>query len=93
MGYSQKPGLNKNYSKFILENRPDIIMVFGDRYEMLPFALTGYLNNIPISNNLKKLINLKKLDKISFISKGDDYQILFTANPSKFRIIRKNDRK
>ena len=47
------------------------------------------LNNIPISNNLKKLVNLKKLNKISFISKGDDYQILFTANPSKFRIISK----
>ena len=48
-----------------------------------------YLNSIPISNNLKKLLNLKKLNKISIISKGDDYQILFTANPSKFRIISK----
>ena len=47
------------------------------------------LNSIPISNNLKKLLNLKKLNKISIISKGDDYQILFTANPSKFRIISK----
>jgi len=45
------------------------------------------LNNIPISNNLKRLLNLKKFNKISFISKGDDYQVLFTANPSKFRII------
>ena len=47
------------------------------------------LNNIPISNNLKRLLNLKKFNKISFISKGDDYQVLFTANPSKFRIISK----
>ena len=47
------------------------------------------LNSIPISNNLKKLLNLKKFNKISFISKGDDYQVLFTANPSKFRIISK----
>jgi len=47
------------------------------------------LNNIPISNNLKRLLNLKKFNKISFISKGDDYQVLFTANPSKFRIINK----
>tara|TARA_B100001250_G_scaffold201557_1_gene172775 strand:- start:434 stop:1393 length:960 start_codon:yes stop_codon:yes gene_type:complete len=47
------------------------------------------LDNIPISNNLKRLLNLKKLNKISIISKGDDYQILFTANPSKFRIISK----
>ena len=48
-----------------------------------------YLDNIPISKNLKKLINLKKLDKIFFVSQGDDYQVLFTANSSKSRIISK----
>tara|TARA_Y100000992_G_scaffold280514_1_gene227596 strand:+ start:310 stop:1269 length:960 start_codon:yes stop_codon:yes gene_type:complete len=47
------------------------------------------LNNIPISTKLKKLLIQKKLDKTSFISKGDDYQILFTANSSKSRIIYK----
>ena len=47
------------------------------------------LNNVPISQNLKKLLIQKKLDKISFISQGDDYQILFTANSSKSRIIKK----
>ena len=47
------------------------------------------LKNIPISQSLNKLINIKKLNKLSFISKGDDYEILFTANTSKFRIIRK----
>ena len=40
-----------------------------------------------LSKNLKKLLIKKKLDKISFISQGDDYQILFTANSSKSRII------
>ena len=45
------------------------------------------LSSIPISNNLKKLIKLKKLKKISFVSQGDDYQILFTATSSKSRII------
>ena len=48
-----------------------------------------YLNKIPISKNLKKLLSLKRKSKISFISKGDDYQILFTANPKKSRIINK----
>ena len=48
-----------------------------------------FLNKIPISNNLNKLLNMKKFKKISFISHGDDYQILFTANPSKSRIISK----
>ena len=48
-----------------------------------------YLESVPISKNLKKLIALKKMNKKSFISKGDDYQILFTANSSKSRIISK----
>ena len=48
-----------------------------------------FFKRIPISNNLNKLLNMKKFKKISFISKGDDYQILFTANPSKSRIISK----
>ena len=46
-----------------------------------------YLERIPISNNLKKLIDLEIIDKISSVSCGDDYQILFTATPSKSRII------
>ena len=45
------------------------------------------LHNVPISNNLGKLLILKKLNKASFISRGDDYQILFTASKSKSRII------
>ena len=48
-----------------------------------------FFNRIPISNNLKKLLKLKKLSKLTFFSKGDDYQILFTAKSSKFRIINK----
>jgi len=47
------------------------------------------LASIPISKNLSKFLILKKLSKISYISQGDDYQILFTANPSKSRIISK----
>ena len=47
------------------------------------------LEDVPISNNLKKLLIKKNLEKISYISQGDDYQILFTANSSKSRIINK----
>ena len=47
------------------------------------------LENIPISNNLKKVLNVKKLSKINYISNGDDYQILFTASKDKRRIIKK----
>ena len=44
---------------------------------------------IPISKNLSQLIKIKKFKKIDVTSRGDDYQILFTANPIKSRIIRK----
>ena len=46
-----------------------------------------YLSNVPISKKLKNIILLKKLKKLDFISKGDDYQILFTASKKKARII------
>ena len=45
-------------------------------------------DDIPISKNLLNLIKVNKLNKSNLISKGDDYQILFTAPPSKTRIIR-----
>ena len=48
-----------------------------------------YISKIPISKNLKKLILSKKLQKIDFVSKGDDYQILFTASKKKSRIIKR----
>ena len=51
-----------------------------------------YLNKIPISKNLNRLIDLKIIKKIESISSGDDYQILFTASPSKSRIISKISR-
>ena len=51
-----------------------------------------YLNDIPISKNLNKLIDLKIIEKIKSVSNGDDYQILFTASPSKSRIISKISR-
>ena len=45
--------------------------------------------NIPISRNLNKLMKSKKLKKIDLISNGDDYQVLFTADSKKARIIKK----
>jgi thiamine-monophosphate kinase len=47
------------------------------------------LKKIPISNNLNKVLYFKKLSKINYISKGDDYQVLFTADKSCRGIIRK----
>ena len=38
------------------------------------------VSKIPISNKLKFFLNKRKMSKIKVISRGDDYQILFTAN-------------
>ena len=48
-----------------------------------------FLKDIPISSNLKKVLDFKKLPKINYVSNGDDYQILFTASKNKIRIIKK----
>ena len=53
------------------------------------FSFNIFEEKIPISKTLNKLIKIKKLKKINLISKGDDYQILFTANHAKSRIIKK----
>ena len=51
-----------------------------------------FLESIPVSKNLNKLINLNITKKVSSVSQGDDYQILFTASPSKSRIISKTSK-
>ncbi len=55
--------------------------------QRLSFCLNE--KKIPISQNLSKLIRSKKLKKINLISRGDDYQVLFTSDPTKSRIIKK----
>ena len=48
------------------------------------------LSKIPISNKLKTVLNKNnRFNLISVISRGDDYQILFTASPKKSGIIKK----
>ena len=44
---------------------------------------------IPVSKFLGQLIKIKKYKKINITSRGDDYQILFTAHHTKSRIIKK----
>jgi len=48
-----------------------------------------HLDKIPLSNKLKFVINLKKLRKKNLISRGDDYQVLFTANSKNRNFIKK----
>jgi len=66
--------------------------LFADLSKMINNQKVSYkifLKDIPISGNLKKVLDLKKFSKIKYISNGDDYQILFTASKSKRGIIKK----
>ena len=59
-------------------------MINKQNYSFLIFE-----KKIPVSKTLNQLINIKKFKKMNIISRGDDYQILFTANHTKSRIIKK----
>jgi len=64
--------------------------LFGDLEKMINKQNLSFMineNDIPISKNLENLIKRTKLKKSNLISNGDDYQVLFTANPTKSRII------
>ena len=64
--------------------------LFADLEKLINKQKLSYIldiDDIPISKNLKILLIQKRLNKISVISQGDDYQILFTAKSSKSRII------
>ena len=90
-----KPELPLNLTKYLLKFANSSIDVsdglIDDLSKMinrqnLSFHL--FEKKIPISIRLKSLIKNKKLKKINLISKGDDYQVLFTANINKARIIK-----
>ena len=66
--------------------------LFGDLNKLINKSKLFYkveLNKIPISTNLRKYLSKSKKKKINFISKGDDYQILFTSPKSKRNYIQK----
>ena len=48
-----------------------------------------FLDKIPISSNLNLLLKQRNLHKKNFISKGDDYQVLFTSNVKNRKFIEK----
>ena len=70
--------------------------LFGDLNKLINKSNLFYkidLNKIPISLNLKIYLNKSKKKKINFVSKGDDYQIIFTSPRSKRNHIKKMFRK
>ena len=89
-----KPDLPINLTKYLLKFANSSIDVsdglIDDLTKMinrqnLSFHL--FENKIPVSNKLSNLIKKQRLNKINLISNGDDYQILFTADINKARII------
>ena len=66
--------------------------LFGDLSKLINKTKLFYkidLKKIPISSNLKKYLKKSKEKKIKYISKGDDYQIIFTSPKSKRNYIKK----
>ena len=57
--------------------------LFADLNKLINNQKIGYivyLDKIPISRNLNKYIKKNNKKSLNFISKGDDYQVLFTSS-------------
>ncbi len=89
-----KPELPLNITKYLLKFANSSIDVsdglIDDLSKMinrqnLSFHL--FEKKIPVSKKLNYFIKKQKINKINLISKGDDYQVLFTADLNKARII------
>ena len=88
------PNIQINLTKALIKYANTSIDIsdglFADLEKMINKQNLSYIINekdIPVSKNLFQLIKNKKLKKSNLISKGDDYQVLFTASPAKARII------
>ena len=91
-----KPELPLNLTKYLLKFANSSIDVsdglIDDLAKMInKQSLSFHLfeNKIPVSNKLSNFIKKQRLNKINLISNGDDYQVLFTADIKKARIIQK----
>jgi len=70
--------------------------LFADLEKMINSQNVNYeihLDKVPISKPMEMLIKKNRFQKIKMISNGDDYQILFTANKNKTRIIKEASKK
>ena len=89
-----KPELPLNLTKYLLKFANSSIDISDGLIDDLSKMINRqYLsfhlfeNKIPVSKKLNTLIKKQKLNKMNLISNGDDYQVLFTANSNKARII------
>ena len=91
-----KPELPLNLTKYLLKFANSSIDIsdglIDDLTKMInrqSLSFHLFENKIPVSNKLSNLIKKQRLNKINLISNGDDYQVLFTADINKARIIQK----
>ena len=91
-----KPELPLNLTKYLLKFANSSIDVsdglIDDLAKMInrqSLSFHLFENKIPVSNKLSNIIKKQRLNKINLISNGDDYQVLFTADIKKARIIQK----
>ena len=66
--------------------------LFDDLDKLINNQKIGYIinaNKIPISKNLRKYLKVNNKNILKFISKGDDYQILFTSPKNRRNYIKK----
>ena len=89
-----QPDIKINLAKELLKFANSSIDIsdglFDDLEKMINKQKLSYKvfeDKIPISPKLFNLLKVNNLRKSQFVSKGDDYQILFTANVNNSRII------
>jgi len=89
-----KPELPLNLTKYLLKFANSSIDVsdglIDDLSKMInrqSLSFHLFENKIPVSNKFNNFIKKQRLNKINLISNGDDYQVLFTADINKARII------
>ena len=89
-----KPDLPLNLTKYLLKFANSSIDVsdglIDDLSKMInrqKLSFNLFEKKIPVSKKLSNLIKKQRLNKINLISNGDDYQVLFTADVNKARII------
>ena len=85
--YFPKPCmLGPKISKYVVSMKDISDGFVGDLKKMLNlnYGAKLYLDNLPLSVNMKKLLSLKLIKKKQFLNSGDDYELIITS-PKKNR--------
>ena len=86
--YLQSSKIISRLSSLFSKNRPELILVLGDRYEIFSAVIAGVFNNIPIAHIHGGEITEGSMDEIfrHSITKMSNYHFVATKN-SKRRVI------